>query len=105
MPPDISHNSIVEDSGKKMDDGNNLKDGIFLRWSRVTKTVTIKPENSGLLRSSIAEPTAESREGFRTMVRRMSIERKSDREKKNVKTILQEVSGYAAPGEILAMMG
>ena len=115
MPPDNSHNSasslggftngledVAEDKGVALGD-NNPKDGIFLRWSRITKSVAIKPENLGLMRGSIAESGTSTRENFQTKIRRMSVERIS--EKKQVKTILDEVSGCAAPGEILAMMG
>lgn len=116
MPPENSHNSVsslggfangledvvVEEKDVALGDGNP-KDGIFLRWSRITKCVAIKTDSLGLMRGSIAESGTSSREDFQTKIRRMSVERKS--EKKQVKTILDEVSGYAAPGEILAMMG
>lgn len=117
MPPYNFLNSVPSEPTSSMADHregkidlNNGNDkssgGLFLRWSRITKSVTIKPENSGLLRSSIAAPTAQSRKDFRTTMRRMSTERKNfERHGKPVKTILDEVSGYAAPGEILAMMG
>lgn len=104
MLPENSLNSVSSMNGFPAGKSNN-NDGIFLRWSRITKAVTIKPENSGLLRGSIATPTPQSREDFRTMVRRISSGRKSERQRKQVKKILDEVSGYAAPGEILAMMG
>jgi hypothetical protein len=117
MPPENSLNSIPSEPTSAMADhregdldrnkgDNKNSGGLFLRWSRITKSVAIKPESSGLLRSSIAAPTAQSREDFRTAMRRMSTERKNgERLRKPVKTIINEVSGYAAPGEILAMMG
>lgn len=107
MPPATSHNPAP--SAHSLDasvaDLQNRNDGIFLRWSRITKSVTGKSENLGLLRGSIATSAPESRENFRTKVRRISAERKNERQGKQLKTILDEVSGYAAPGEILAMMG
>jgi len=97
--------SSIADNRNDIDDRKNRNDDVFLRWSRVTKSVIIKPENSGLLRGSIAAPTPQSQEAFRSIMHRMSSEGKGERQRKQVKTILDEVSGYAAPGEILAMMG
>jgi hypothetical protein len=65
---------------------------LFLRWSRLQKIVTIKESNSGLLRGSIAAPTNHSSEAFK---KQGTVQ----------KTILDKVSGCAAPGEVLAMMG
>ena len=81
-----------------MDDTNNnnittsASEPLYLRWSRLQKTVTIKESNSGLLRGSIAAPTAASADAFR-------------KQGTSQKVILDEVSGCAAPGEVLAMMG
>ena len=77
--------------------------GLYLRWSRIIKTVTIKADNSGLLRGSIAAPTKESNESF--IRRRTNSKKNGSNKKEEKKNILKEVSGYAAPGEIVAMMG
>ena len=83
--------------------------GLYLRWSRIIKTVTIKADNSGLLRGSIAAPTKESNN--ESFIRRRIIATKdskngnSSKNREEKKNILKEVSGYAAPGEIVAMMG
>uniref|UniRef100_A0A7S4AW38 ABC transporter domain-containing protein n=1 Tax=Pseudo-nitzschia australis TaxID=44445 RepID=A0A7S4AW38_9STRA len=92
-------------------DNTEDDDAIFLRWSRITKSVTIKTDGSGLLRGSIAAPTEDLtfRKAVRKQLSQFSLPSMTigniDRQNKNTKTILDEVSGYAAPGEILAMMG
>ncbi|KAL3899454.1 MAG: hypothetical protein SGARI_006454 [Bacillariaceae sp.] len=79
-----------------MDDTTNIvtsaSEPLYLRWSRLQKTVTIKESNSGLLRGSIAAPTPSSADAFK-------------KQGTTQKVILDEVSGCAAPGEVLAMMG
>ncbi|OEU18279.1 P-loop containing nucleoside triphosphate hydrolase protein [Fragilariopsis cylindrus CCMP1102] len=82
---------------------NTVNTGLYLRWSRIIKTVTIKADNSGLLRGSIAAPTKESNESF--IRRRTNSKKNGNNKKEEKKNILKEVSGYAAPGEIVAMMG
>jgi len=64
----------------------------YLRWERITKSVEIQEMNSGLLRSSIATPSKSTKE----------IVKKQGKQKK---VILTEVSGSAAPSEVLALMG
>jgi hypothetical protein len=66
--------------------------GFHLRWSRIVKRVQVKELSSGLLRGSIASYQAGSRESL-------------SRACPVVKTILDEVSGSAEPGEVLALMG
>jgi len=68
------------------------KDGLFLRWSRLVKTVQMKENNAGLLRGSIAAPDPDSL-------------KKIQESGPTTKVILNEVSGCAEPGQVLAMMG
>jgi ABC-type multidrug transport system ATPase subunit len=74
---------------------------VFLRWSRLSKTVQVQEATSGLMRGSIAGP------------RRHDVKKEdgTDDETKPgssgpvIKTILNSVSGYAAPGHCLALIG
>ena len=69
------------------DGESTAKSGYFMRWSRLRKTVEIREAQNGLIRSSISSTT-------------VSADKKS-----GPKVILNEVSAYASPGEILALMG
>ena len=65
-----------------------------LRWTRLTKTVQIREASAGLLRSSISNNTSGTTENG------------TQRAKAAVtKTILDQVSGVASPGQVLALMG
>jgi ABC-type Fe3+/spermidine/putrescine transport system ATPase subunit len=75
--------SVDEDTGK---------DGLFLRWSRLVKTVQVKENNAGLLRGSIAAPSPQALQEL-------------SKTGPVTKTILDEVSGCAEPGQVLCMMG
>jgi ABC-type multidrug transport system fused ATPase/permease subunit len=66
--------------------------GCHLRWSRIKKSVEVREVNAGLLRSSIAAPTASQLKEIK-------------KGGPQIKNILNEVSGSAAPGQILALMG
>jgi ABC-type multidrug transport system fused ATPase/permease subunit len=67
------------------------KSECYLRWSRITKRVEVKEVNVGLLRSSIAAAPSPSEDAKTSG--------------SQIKTILNEVSGSAVPGEVLALMG
>ncbi|KAL7557298.1 hypothetical protein ACA910_016258 [Epithemia clementina (nom. ined.)] len=86
------HSNMADIDTTAADSTGNGKKGLFLRWSRLTKTVAIKDGTGGLMgRSSISMSFHDKRP--------------STTERTTTKKILNEVSGYAAPGEILACMG
>jgi ABC-type multidrug transport system ATPase subunit/ABC-type multidrug transport system permease subunit len=97
------------------DTTKNAVDGIYLRWSRVTKTVVLKTKNQGLLKGSIAgkqnndnnsdDPRISFSQQLSKAARSSYSQLMMKQQPKPTKNILNEVSGYAAPGEILAMMG
>jgi hypothetical protein len=89
----ILDTSDVESSDKTIHGTYSHTEPLYLRWSRLQKTVTIKEHNTGLLRGSIAAPTPNSDAAFK---KQGGVAQK---------IILDAVSGYAAPGEVLAMMG
>ena len=64
------------------------EEGLLLRWSRIGKTVQVKDANSGLLRGSISTRDINNSKSGPFQ-----------------KAILSEVSGCAAPGQVMAMMG
>mmetsp|Transcript_59354 Transcript_59354/g.126201 ORF Transcript_59354/g.126201 Transcript_59354/m.126201 type:complete len:760 (+) Transcript_59354:109-2388(+) len=101
--------------------------GKHLRWTRITKTVEIKDVSSGLLRGSIAAPSAppsaarsdeEPPSPSDTLATSHSADDAAIEEAANrvatsdkgakpsgSKAILKGVSGSARPGEVLALMG
>ena len=75
-----------------------VKKGYYLRWSRIRKTVEVHDgSGGGLMRGSIASTST-------TAARRRSTLSVGGTTKET-KDILCGVSGYAAPGELLACMG
>jgi len=96
---EMSSQSSVEvpsDANAKQKNG-----GMYLRWSRLRKTVEVQDPSGGLMRGSIAGPPAggASRRGTAGSASSALTQTKE------TKDILCGVSGYAAPGELLACMG
>mmetsp|Transcript_5239 Transcript_5239/g.7961 ORF Transcript_5239/g.7961 Transcript_5239/m.7961 type:complete len:705 (+) Transcript_5239:2-2116(+) len=74
-------------------DGTGKNDCYFLRWSRITKSVEVRDISQGLLKSSISRRNLDSDKKTKSI---KGVERR---------TIINSVSGCAAPGELLALMG
>ena len=89
---ELSGNSV--DIGEASDPLSNgdIKEGYYLRWSRLEKTVQVQEKSSGLLRGSIAAPTLDSNSAF---AKSGPVQKK----------ILCQVSGFAAQSQVLALMG
>ena len=91
----MSPRSVESSSSDNNDsiNNNNSHKGYYLRWSRLSKWVEIKDSAGGLMgRSSISNRTFAASES-------------GSFKSKTKKTILDNVSGYAAPGQVLAIMG
>lgn len=71
-------------------DNNDNREGFTMRWSRIRKTVEVKEAQVGLIRGSISSTKFDSAE-----MKKGGVE----------KVILNDVSGAAYPGEVLALMG
>ena len=87
-------------------DTSSRKPGLFLRWSRLVKTVHVKDSNAGLLRGSIATaPPSSSRTSTTILKTRRSNGSSLATTAPTSKVILNGVSGCAAPSQVLCMMG
>lgn len=128
MPPEARNMSLELDSSISKDDidqgagevekavpldpelpERTKNGGKYLRWTRITKAVEIKDVNTGLLRGSIAGTTRElDQEDGHKNDNAKDVEEASTSTKPSSssnKTILNGVSGSAAPGQVLALMG
>jgi hypothetical protein len=76
---------------------------LFLRWSRLSKTVQVQEANAGLIRRSIAEPSNNQR--LQRGGGSSRIRSSSNAGRPIIKPILNQVSGFAAPGQVLALIG
>ncbi len=66
----------------------------YLKWTNMTKTVEIKDQNIGLIKSSIGGETNKNGSSAN-----------NSNERADTKIILNQISGQAKPGEIMALMG
>ena len=88
-----------------MGNGGNFSsssDGFTIRWSRLVKTVQIQDKNTGLVRGSIAGSSGGTANGGGGDIESNNGGASTSNK---TKTILNEISGCAKPGEILALMG
>jgi ABC-type lipoprotein export system ATPase subunit len=76
-----------------------------LRWNRLVKTVQVHEKNAGLMRGSIAGPASSSNNHNNSNTSSGTPPEASLKSGPMTKTILSRVSGFAAPGEVLALMG
>ena len=76
--------------------------GVTLRWVRICKTVEVKDEKKGLIRSSISTPPSAAPAAGATS----TVDASASMAKRTVtKRILDNFSGQACTGELLALMG
>lgn len=83
---------MVEPSSiqSSMKNDNNNKPSCHLKWTNIIKTVEIKDQAVGLIRSSIGGSTQSSNQSTKAG---------------DIKVILNQISAEAKPGEIFALMG
>lgn len=78
----------------------------YLRWTNITKTVQVAEASVGLIKSSIGGDGAAKKAGAATADKSNSAGSDKDgMPSTNEKIILNQVSGEAKPGEVLALMG
>ena len=95
--PQDSHPSVAESASGSTTDTVSSSIPITLRWSRLQKTVQVVESKSGLIKGSIAgkPPTLD----FDTE------SQSSGASGPVIKTVLNQVSGYAIPRQVLALIG
>jgi ABC-type multidrug transport system ATPase subunit len=76
-----------------------------LRWSNLIKSVEIKSNDVGLIKSSIGGGKSTSSTTNNTLNESSSTNNNAKTSQQNTKIILNQVSGEAQPGQILALMG
>mmetsp|Transcript_36183 Transcript_36183/g.87541 ORF Transcript_36183/g.87541 Transcript_36183/m.87541 type:complete len:716 (-) Transcript_36183:248-2395(-) len=81
------------------------RSSFHLRWSRLTKTVHLTDENKGLMRGSVAVSMGGGGPSSNNKSSRDLLQEASSASSSSTKNILNQVSGSAAPGQVLALMG
>lgn len=114
-------NIVMSDTNPNTESGDEisgemqqeLSNGYFMRWSRLQKSVEVKDISGGLMKGSIAGPAKTNKEdtasagASSTFSLASLVARRGSGAgvKDNNKVILDNVSGCAAPGEVMAIMG
>ena len=113
------HHTTTTNGNNHTNGNNGNSGGFYLRWSRLHKVVEVKSEsNSGLLRSNSISASFHAGKHHHQQQQQQQLAAPSvfnhKSKKKNTTTtttttttkiILNQVSGSAAPGELLACMG
>lgn len=91
----------VGETNSSMSSSSTSSASFHLRWSRLTKTVHLSDENKGLMRGSVASSMGGA--SSKSLGKNNKTQREASTP--STKTILNGVSGSAAPGQVLALMG
>ena len=96
MSPNMTLRNLAEESPLTKESKPTLNidktSPCHLKWTNITKTVEIKDQSSGLISSSIGGD-------------KINDNKQETSPKVDTKIILNQISGQAKPGEILALMG
>eukprot|EP00548_Thalassiothrix_antarctica_P007128 CAMPEP_0194151868 /NCGR_PEP_ID=MMETSP0152-20130528/49790_1 /TAXON_ID=1049557 /ORGANISM="Thalassiothrix antarctica, Strain L6-D1" /LENGTH=761 /DNA_ID=CAMNT_0038855963 /DNA_START=149 /DNA_END=2434 /DNA_ORIENTATION=- len=104
---EASSSSSLEQSEDALKMSNNSSNSrlCYLRWTNIIKSVEVKENNTGLLKSSIGGGSNSSANHNKKKTTTEETQQQGHSNNKNNKIILNKVSGEAKSGEIMALMG
>jgi len=85
----------INNTTSDIEKGTVKENGYVLRWSRISKEVVVSDVTNGLMKGSIYKPDKPETNANPASVKA----------RERTKVILNEISGQASPGEVLAIMG